>query len=204
MASQVLSFFRRVAKVEPADWSAREVAEFYRVEAALIQAGLRVSSERGVTDEGDPWFVFCRDDDDEVIIHFARIDGRYIISAPSYCGDASGSDFSALVREMIGRHPVLRPQPRNDNLFFHPSALLVMLVASALLKSGHADAAAPLKAAELVAAKERAPVIAALAAAVVVALVAEAADLVAAVAVAPVLPVVMKVQPKRRASDVVC
>jgi len=37
-------------------------------------------------------------DDDEVIIHFARIHGRYVISSPAYCGDAAGYDFRALVR----------------------------------------------------------------------------------------------------------
>ncbi len=107
-----------------------------------MQSGLRVVSARGVTDEGDPWFVFCRADDDEVIIHFARIDGRYVISSPAYCGNADGYDFRALVRDMIERHPVLRPKPTGNNLFLHPAALLVMLVASAFLKSGHAAEAA--------------------------------------------------------------
>lgn len=139
MTAQVLSFFRRSTK--PSDWSAQEVAEFYRVEAALIQAGLHVESERGLTDEGEPWFVFCRTEDDEVVIHFARIDGEYVISAPAYCGDAVGYDFRALVRSMIERHPVLRPKPSDNNLFLHPASLLVVLVASALLKAGHAAAA---------------------------------------------------------------
>ncbi len=137
--AQVFSFVRRRA---PPDWSAQDIAEFYRVEAMLVQSGLRVVSARGVTDEGDPWFVFCRADDDEVIIHFARIDGRYVISSPAYCGNADGYDFRALVRDMIERHPVLRPKPTGNNLFLHPAALLVMLVASAFLKSGHAAEAA--------------------------------------------------------------
>src|SRR5271165_2464366 len=133
--AQVFSFARRRV---PRDWSAQDVAEFYRVEGILAQSGLRVTSVRGVTDEGDPWFVFCRADDDEVIIHFARIDGRYVISSPAYCGNGSGYDFRALVRGMIERNPVLQPKPSGDNLLLHPAALLVMLVASAFLKSGHA------------------------------------------------------------------
>ncbi len=140
MTAQVFSFLRRFAA--PRDWSAQELAEFYRVESALIQAGLQVVSARGLTDEDEPWFVFCRAEDDEVIIHFARIDGRYVISAPAYCGNAVGHDFRALVRKVIERHPVLQPRPSGDNLFLHPAALLVMLVASALLKSGHAAEAA--------------------------------------------------------------
>jgi len=145
MSAQVFAFLRRPA--EPHDWSAQELAEFYRVESALIQAGLRVVSGRGLTDEGEPWFVFCRAEDDEVVIHFARIGGRYLISAPAYCGTATGHDFRALVRDMIERHPVLRPRPKGDNLFFHPMALLVVLVTSAFLKSGRAAGAAPAKAA---------------------------------------------------------
>jgi len=144
MTAQVLSFLRRPAA--PRDWSAQELAEFYRVESALIQAGLRVTAARGLTDEDEPWFVFCRAEDDDVIIHFARIDGRYVISAPAYCGNASGPDFRALVRSVIERQPVLQPRPNGNNLFLHPAALLVMLVASALLKSGHAAEATPAKA----------------------------------------------------------
>jgi hypothetical protein len=137
--AQVFSFVRRHAQ---RDWSAQDVAEFYRVEAALMKAGLRVSSARGLTDEGDPWFVFSRGEDDEVIIHFARIDGRYVISAPGYCGNASGYDFRVLVRDTLERHPVLRTKPSGDNLFLHPAALLVMLVATAFLKAGAAAEAA--------------------------------------------------------------
>jgi hypothetical protein len=137
--AQVFSFVRRRA---PRDWSAQDVAEFYRVEAALIKAGLRVSSARGLTDEGDPWFVFCRDDE-EIIVHFARIDGRYVISAPAYCGNASGHDFRALVRDTIERHPVLRAKSTDENLLLHPAGLLIMLVATAFLKAGSAAAATP-------------------------------------------------------------
>ena len=68
------------------DWSPRELAEFYRVESALIQAGLKIDKERGVSDEGDPWFAFCRPDDSEVIVHIARIGGIYILAAPPTTG----------------------------------------------------------------------------------------------------------------------
>src|SRR5665213_3322543 len=139
MSGRVLSFLRR--NVLP-DWSTRELAEFYRVESALLQAGLLVFSDRGVTDEGDPWFVFCRAEDDEVIVHFARIGGRYLISAPAYGGDVTGYDFRALVCGLVERHPILQPARQRDNVTLHPSALLVVLVASALLKMAHTAEAA--------------------------------------------------------------
>jgi hypothetical protein len=141
MTAQVFSFLRRHAA--PRDWSPQELGEFYRVESALIQAGLRVVSARGLTDEDEPWFIFCRAEDDEVIIHFARIDGRYLISAPAYCDNAVGYDFRAMVRGMIERSQILRPPPSGDNLFLHPTALLIVLVASAFLKAGYAAEAAP-------------------------------------------------------------
>ncbi len=77
MSAEVFSLFGR-RRATPRDWSTPEIAEFYRVEAALLQAGLRVTSDRGLTDEGDPWFIFCRAEDDEVIIHLARIDGTVL------------------------------------------------------------------------------------------------------------------------------
>ena len=137
--AQVFSLFR---PTPPRDWSSQDIAEFYRVESVLIQAGMRVTSTRGLSDEGDPWFVFCREEDDEVIIHFARIDGSYVISAPAYCGNATGRDFRGLVRGLIERHPMLQLRQRPDNLYLHPAALLVVLVATALVKLSPAAAAA--------------------------------------------------------------
>src|ERR1700679_2865790 len=102
MTAQVFSFLRRGPA--PRDWTSPELAEFYRVESFLIQAGLWVVSARGLSDEGEPWFVFCRADDDEVIIHFARIDGRYVICAPAYGENAAGHDFRALVKGLIERN----------------------------------------------------------------------------------------------------
>ncbi|MGH1557087.1 hypothetical protein ACRAWD_03340 [Caulobacter segnis] len=51
MAAQVLSFFQRSPRFAPtpADWSQQELAEFYRVEAALIRAGIRVGTDRGLS-----------------------------------------------------------------------------------------------------------------------------------------------------------
>jgi hypothetical protein len=142
MSANVVAFFRRAVS---RDWSAQELAEFYRVEAALIQSGLHVCSDRGVADEGDPWFIFCRAEDDEVIVHFARIDGQYLISAPAYGGNVTGQDFRTLVRGLVERHPVLRPARQTGNVTWHPSALLLVLVASALLKMGHNAEAAPVR-----------------------------------------------------------
>ena len=126
------------------DWSSREMAEFYRVESALIQAGLKIESDRGVSDEGDPWFAFCRPDDSEVIVHIARIGGIYILAGPSYDGIASGSDIGALVRDLVTRHPLIQMRGNNagqaSKIFLHPAALLIAVVATAFFKSTEARA----------------------------------------------------------------
>jgi hypothetical protein len=127
------------------DWSPREIAEFYRVEAALLQAGLRIDTGRGLSDDGDPWFVFCRHDDCEVIIHIARIDGEYVLVSPCYDGVARGRDIGSMVRDLVSRHPLVHvPQHKSkagSNVFLHPAVLLIAVVATAFFKHGEAKAA---------------------------------------------------------------
>jgi hypothetical protein len=126
------------------DWSPRELAEFYRVESALIQAGLRIDTERGLSDEGDPWFAFCRQDTGEVIVHMARIDGDYILAGPTYEGISCGRDIESLVCDLISRHPLVQMGGSNhrqgSNIFLHPAALLVAVVATAFFKGTDARA----------------------------------------------------------------
>lgn len=143
MVAQIVSFFQRTPRFSPApaDWSQQELAEFYRVENALIRAGIRVGTDRGLSDENEPWFIFYRADDGEVVIHFARIDGEYLIAGPAYEEIARGYDFSALVRNMIARHPLVRRSHQNDNVSIHPAALLIAVVGTAFFKTGEARAA---------------------------------------------------------------
>ena len=140
--AQIVSLLRPTRHPRSApDWSQQELAEFYRVEAALVQSGMRIESDRGVTDEGDPWFVFCRAEDGETFIHFARIDGQYLIAGPAYEGVAKGWDFSGLVRDLISRHPLVQPTTRRpSNLFMHPAALLIAVVGTAFFKTSEAKA----------------------------------------------------------------
>lgn len=141
MVAQVVSLFNRI-RATP-DWSQQELAEFYRVEAALVQAGIQVETDRGLSDEGDPWFVFCRADDGEVVIHFARFDGLYVIAGPAYEGIARGRDFAALTRDLISRHPLVQPRGpvrKNNNVVLHPAAFLIAIVGTAFFKSGEARA----------------------------------------------------------------
>jgi hypothetical protein len=134
-SATVLSFFR--VRKGASDWSQQELSEFYRVQSALLQGGVRITTDRGLSDEGDPWFAFCREDDGEVIAHFARIDHQYVVVSSAFSGVARGRDFRVLVAELIKARPQMLPSRsgQDQNIFMHPASLLVALVATAFLMS---------------------------------------------------------------------
>ncbi len=140
MSAQVISLFDYFETSR--DWTQRELSEFYRVEGALIQAGIQLETDRGVTDEGEPWFVFCRSDTGEAFIHFARVDGKYIAVGSALDQVVEGRDFAALVQEILAGQAWVMAKARNrSNVFLHPSALLIAIVGAAFFHSGEAKAA---------------------------------------------------------------
>ena len=140
-SNQVLSFFQAC---ERGDWNQRELAEFYRVEDALTKSGVGISTDRGLTDEGDPWFVFFRQDDEEVIVHFARISGEYVVASNFTEAVFRGRNFQTLVRELLDSHPYVLPKQHSSRstVFLHPAALLAALVVTAYVKSSELNATA--------------------------------------------------------------
>ena len=138
-SNQVLSFFQAC---ERGDWSQRELAEFYRVEDALTKSGVGISTDRGLTDEGEPWFVFFRQDDEEVIVHFARIGGEYVVASNFTEAVFRGRNFQTLVRELLDSHPYVLQHSSRSTVFLHPAALLAALVVTAYVKSSELNATA--------------------------------------------------------------
>lgn len=136
----ILSFLR--ARPSSDDWTQQELAEFYRVESALLQHGLLVSTDRGLSDEGDPWFVFCRSETEEVIAHFAKIDGYYLVVSSAFSGVAQGRDFKKLIRELMEAHPLMLPRKTGTehNVFVHPAATLAALLAASYIVGSDKDA----------------------------------------------------------------
>lgn len=110
------------------DWTNAETAEFYRVEAALIRSGVKVDTGRGLSDEGHPWFVFCRADTGDVILHMARIDGHYLVASPAMGGCARGPHFRSLIDALLASYATTVAQAKSPNVFTHPSAALIVLV----------------------------------------------------------------------------
>ncbi|ABY29565.1 hypothetical protein [Methylorubrum extorquens] len=139
--STIIPFFRP-ASARQGNWSQQELAEFYRVEAALLRAGFSIASEHGLSDEGEPWFVFCQPDGD-AIIHFAKIDGNYLIASDALDRPVRGTDFRTLIDQIARLHPHLLPIPATGTgttLVVHPAALLAALVAAAALSLSSEDA----------------------------------------------------------------
>ena len=127
MGAQVLSFIQR----EPAsaDWTRDELAQLYRIEHALVQSGLTLDVERGVTDEGDPWFAFCRPDG-EVLIHLARYDGWYRLHSPALSSPLIGRSFVELTKAFSSRVPLQVTLHGNHGprVFVHPAAMLAVVI----------------------------------------------------------------------------
>lgn len=141
MSVNIVSFFRPAPQSR--DWNNQELAEFYRVEASMIRGGVSVETDRGLSDEGDPWFVFCRADTGDVIIHFARIDGDYVVASPAFDSCVRGRHFRPLIESLIESHPLIVPKAKDGGKFFiHPAALLVALVTTCFFKLGQSDAVA--------------------------------------------------------------
>lgn len=135
--AQIISLFQASTPPRPKpEWTNQDLAELYRVEAALVQAGLKIDTERGESDEGHPWFVFCHAESGEVIAHFALIDGEYVVAAPALDNVLRGPSLDVIVRNFITENPVSLPKPedrRDGNVIFHPAALLTVFVATLLL-----------------------------------------------------------------------
>ena len=127
MAAQVFSFVRRQSA--PVDWTRDELAELYRIEHALVQSGLTLEVERGVTDEGDPWFAFCRADG-EVLIHLARYDGLYRLHSPALSSPLIGRSFVELTKAFSNQVPLQITLQRNNGprVFVHPAAMLAVII----------------------------------------------------------------------------
>jgi hypothetical protein len=143
MSLKVVSFFDFKSASWSDDWTHQELAEFYRVEASLIRANIPIETDSGRSDEGDPWFVFCNASTGEIIVHFARFDGTYVVASPALDGCARGRDFRALIEAQIASHPLVIPKSASGGkLFIHPAALLIVLVATCFFKVSQTTASA--------------------------------------------------------------
>ena len=125
-AQQTKSYLKR-------DWTNQEVAELIRVCDILGQAGISLETDRGVSDEGDPWFVYIRQDTGDILTHLARIDGTFFVVSRVTDAIYKGETLRGVIETMLDQHPILLPRNKRTRFFSHPIALLSAFVASALL-----------------------------------------------------------------------
>ena len=84
-------------------WDNQELAEFYRIIDILDKANMAVEVDQGLSDEGDPWFVFVRAETGDVVAHFARVDGKFIsIAAASILAKTY---HDSLMKEIDQKYP---------------------------------------------------------------------------------------------------
>ncbi|MBS7705633.1 hypothetical protein [Chelatococcus asaccharovorans] len=129
-----LYFFRRKSKA----WTAQDLADLARLEAAIRRCGLNIESEHGCSDEGDPWFIFTCVDTEDPIIHIAYIDGFFVIA--SGFGEplkdrALGAAVESFLTRHVARLPVAQTPDAASNVVAHPAALLPGLVAPLFVKN---------------------------------------------------------------------
>lgn len=138
--------FLRAKRARSKDWSNQELADLFRVKRLLDAAGVPNDIDRGITDEGDPWFLFC-DACGEVFIHLCRLDGIYVLDSPNIETPLRGYDFNGLIEQFTDRQlpgsgaqsnytdqRVVRLE-RNGKVFLHPSTMLTALIWTLFLAS---------------------------------------------------------------------
>ena len=105
MSIALFKIEKRTTEKERRSWNNQEIADFFRAVDILKRAGLDVEIDSGSTDEGDPWFVFLRATDGEVLAHFAQINGEFIAVSSMNHEVYKGSNIRQIVDRMLDSHP---------------------------------------------------------------------------------------------------
>ena len=77
-------------------WSIPSVSKS-NVFAICARSALQLEFDGGQTDEGDPWFLVYDRDREQVVLHIARIDRRYVMARASRPKPLTVSSLSAAV-----------------------------------------------------------------------------------------------------------
>lgn len=123
-------------------WSQSEQSEFFRAVNILRTAGLPIVTESGLSDEGDPWTIFLREDTGDVVVHICRIEGQVIAASAASADIVSGSSFRAVIDRILRSQPLVLPTAQSSGtLFLHPSAVITAFIATAFSWSCSEEAA---------------------------------------------------------------
>lgn len=94
----VVPFLARVR--ECGDWTAAERARLEELAERLSGGGPKVEVIFGTTDAGDPWCV-VKDENEEVLIHVARIGGKFVVHSAVDDALTESSDLPAALHERL-------------------------------------------------------------------------------------------------------
>lgn len=90
-----------IAKVRASgDWTAAERARLEELGRQFAETGLGVDVVFGTTEDGDPWCV-VKDQNEEVIVHVARIGGRFVVHYAVDDALAEGADLHTALAERL-------------------------------------------------------------------------------------------------------
>jgi len=116
-------------------WQNQDLAELYRVRDRLAAVGLSVEVDSGVSDEGDPWFIYQQSGTDTVVVHIARIDTEIHVINCITGRVYVGASFREVSDRMLEDAPMVLGSRlrRSANVVLHPSAFLTAFVAAAIM-----------------------------------------------------------------------
>lgn len=97
----VLSFIRAVART--GQWTNQEKAELFRLSDALSAENVEIETASGISDAGDPWFVIYHAGTGDILVHVARIAGKFIVHEMSRDLLVEGDDLRRLLTRATGR-----------------------------------------------------------------------------------------------------
>lgn len=134
------------------DWSNQELASLHLAVRLLRRAGVAVETDRGLTDDESPWFIFC-DSYGDVLVHIARIDLAYVIDGVGLDHPITGKTFDELINRFVSGAASSTTSEKQagiaavfdlskhcqNKVFVHPAAQLVALIWAAMIVN---DAAA--------------------------------------------------------------
>lgn len=93
----------------PLSWSRDELDLLLGAAKFLRSEGTDLVTDYGVTDEGEPWFVFCDPESGDVLVHFARIAGEYLACVPFRNHALTGNRLRGLLDRFLQSRCIVWP-----------------------------------------------------------------------------------------------
>jgi hypothetical protein len=90
-------------------WSRDELDLLLGAAKFLQSEGADLVTDHGVTDEGEPWFVFCDLENCDVLVHFARIGGEYLACVPFRNHALTGNVLHSLLDRFLQSRCIVWP-----------------------------------------------------------------------------------------------